>query len=325
LHLANLPQLPMNLVYVDAHTLNPGDLSWKPILSLGSVTVYPRTAPDELVERVIKADTVLTNKVRFSRATLEQLPNLRYIGVTATGYDIIDIAAARELGITVTNVRGYSTDFVAQHTFALLLELTQHVGRHSQSVAAGDWVQSPDFSYAKTPLVELAGKTLGIVGYGEIGKKVAAIGRAFGMNILVNRANPNPTDGVAYVDLPTLFSQSDVVSLHCPMTAANRAFVNNDLLRQMKLSAFLINTARGGLLNEADLAQVLNENRIAGTALDVLSSEPPTANNPLLTAKNCLITPHIAWASREARQRLMEQVCANVRAFWAGEVINSVQ
>ncbi len=314
----------MNLVYVDAHTLNPGDLSWKPILSLGSVTVYPRTPPDELLERVVRADTILTNKVRFDRATLEALPNLRYIGVTATGYDIIDLIAARERGITVTNVRGYSTDFVAQHTVALLLELTQHVGRHSQSVAAGDWVQSPDFSYAKTPLIELAGKTLGIVGYGEIGRRVAVIGRALGMNILVNRANPNPTDGVNYVDLPTLFSQSDVVTLHCPMTSENRGFVNQALLQQMKPTAFLINTARGGLLNEPDVAQALNEDRIAGAGLDVLSTEPPTADNPLLAARNCLITPHIAWASRAARQRLMDQVCANVRAFWAGEPINVV-
>ncbi len=314
----------MNLVYVDAHTLNPGDLSWKPILALGSVTVYPRTAPDELVERCIRADTILTNKVRFDRATLEALPNLRYIGVTATGYDIVDLEAARNRGITVTNVRGYSTDFVAQHTFALLLELTQHVGRHSQSVSAGDWVQSPDFSCAKTPLIELAGKTLGIVGYGEIGKRVAAIGRAFGMTILVNRANPDLSDGANYVDLPTLFSQSDVVTLHCPMTAENRKFVNQEFLATMKPTAFLLNTARGGLLNESDVAYALNENRIAGAGLDVLSAEPPTADNPLLTAKNCVITPHIAWASRAARQRLMDQVCANVRAFWAGEPINVV-
>jgi glycerate dehydrogenase len=314
----------MNHVYVDAQTLNPGDLSWKPMLSLGSVTVYPRTAPSELIERVVRADTILTNKTRFDRATLEALPNLRYIGVTATGYDIIDLAATRELGITVTNVRGYSTDFVAQHTFALLLELTQHVGRHSRSVLTGDWVQSPDFSYSKTPLIELAGKTLGIVGYGEIGRRVASIGQAFGMNILVNRAHPNPADGVHYVDLPTLFSQSDVVTLHCPMTAENRGFVNQELLGQMKRTAFLLNTARGGLLNETDVAQALTENRIAGAGLDVLSAEPPTADNPLLTAKNCLITPHIAWASQAARQRLMDQVCANVRAFWAGEPINVV-
>lgn len=314
----------MNLVYVDAHTLNPGDLSWKPILSLGSVTVYPRTISDELVERCLKADTILTNKVRFDRATLEALPDLKYIGVTATGYDIIDISAARERGITVTNVRGYSTDFVAQHTFALLLELTQHVGQHGQSVLAGDWVLSPDFSYSKTPLIELTGKTLGIVGYGEIGKRVAVIGRAFGMSVLVNRANPDPADGVNYVDLPTLFSQSDVVTLHCPMTTDNRGFVNQVLLAKMKPTAFLLNTARGGLLNETDMAQALNEGGIAGAGLDVLSAEPPASDNPLLTAKNCLITPHVAWASRAARQRLMDQVCANVRAFWAGEVINNV-
>ena len=310
----------MNIVYTDAHTLNPGDLDWAPIRSLGDVTLYDRTSPDELVGRVRDAEIVLVNKVRLSRATLDQLPKLRYIGVTATGYDIIDVAAARERGIVVTNVKGYSTDSVAQLTFALLLELTHHVGAHSQSVRAGEWVASPDFSYAKTPLIELAGKTMGLVGYGDIGRKVADIARAFGMNVLVNRRSTQyEVDGIVrVVDRETLFAQSDVVSLHCPATPDTIGFVNRVLLSRMKSTAWLLNTSRGSLLNETDVADALNAGIIAGAGLDVLSVEPPSADNPLLTAKNCLITPHIAWASFSARQRLMLSVADNIRAFLDG-------
>ena len=316
----------MNITYLDAHTLNPGDLEWTPIQSLGNVTFYDRTSPDELIGRAKDAEIVLTNKVKISRETLEQLPELRYIGVTATGYDIIDVAAARERGIVVTNVKGYSTDSVAQLTFALLLELTHHVGQHSGSVRAGDWVTSPDFSYAKSPMVELAGKTLGLVGYGDIGQKVARIGRAFGMNILVNRRNTTPEveENVIIMDRETLFAESDVVSLHCPATPDTIGFVNRALLSRMKPTAWLLNTSRGSLLNETDVADALNAGALAGAGLDVLSVEPPTATNPLLTAKNCLITPHIAWASFEARQRLMHVVADNVRAFLAGVPQNVV-
>lgn len=317
----------MNIVYTDAYTLNPGDLDWAPIRSLGDVTLHDRTSPNELIGRVKDAEIVLTNKVKMPREVLDQLPSLRYIGVTATGYDIIDVAAARERGIVVTNVKGYSTDSVAQLTFALLLELTHHAGIHSQSVRAGEWVASPDFSYAKSPLIELAGKTLGLVGYGDIGRKVARIGRAFGMDVLVNRRNTQPeADGmVTVVDRETLFAQSDVVSLHCPATPDTIGFVNTALLSRMKPTAWLLNTSRGSLLNETDVADALNVGVIAGAGLDVLSVEPPSADNPLLTAKNCLITPHIAWASFSARQRLMQSVADNIRAFLDGAPRNVIE
>ena len=316
----------MKIVYTDAHTLNPGDLDWAPIQSLGDVTLYDRTRPDELVERVKDAQLVLVNKVKLTRETLSQLPNLRYIGVTATGYDIIDVAAARQQGIIVTNVKGYSTNSVAQLTFALLLELTHRAGRHSDSVQSGEWAASPDFSYWKSPLVELAGKTLGLVGYGDIGRRVASIGKAFGMNVLVHRRSmqAEPGENISLVDRETLFRQSDVVSLHCPATADTIGFVNRALLSRMKQTAWLLNTSRGSLLNEADVADALNTGLIAGAGLDVLAIEPPVPNNPLITAKNCIITPHIAWASFEARQRLMHLVADNIRAFLAGSPINTV-
>lgn len=315
----------MTIVYPDAYTINPGDLDWQSLNALGDVRLYDRTSPDELLDRIRDADAVLVNKVKLNRQTLAQLPNLRYIGVTATGYDIIDMDAAREQNIVVTNVKGYSSDSVAQLTFALLLELVLHVGRHNASVQAGDWVRSADFSYTKSPLIELAGKTLGLVGYGDIGGRVAAIGRAFGMRVLVNRRNTDePEDGITLVDRETLFAESDVVSLHLPATPETTGFVNADLISHMKPSAFLINTSRGTLLNENDVAQALNENKLAGAGLDVLSVEPPKADNPLLTAKNCLLTPHIAWASYEARVRLMQAVVENLRAFQAGKPINVV-
>ncbi|MGA0559302.1 D-2-hydroxyacid dehydrogenase [Larkinella sp. VNQ87] len=316
----------MNLVYADAYTLNPGDLDWTPLTSLGSVTLHDRTAPDQLIERLKEADMVLVNKIKMNRETLEQLPRLRYIGVTATGYDIIDTKAACELDITVTNVKGYSTESVAQLTFALLLELAQHVGLHADSVRAGDWARNPDFCYWKKPLLELAGKTLGLVGFGDIGQRVADIGLAFGMTVLVNRRHTDepPPVGIRYVDQATLFAESDVVSLHCPATAENRGFVNRELLHQMKPTAFLINTSRGALINEADLADALNHDRLAGAGLDVLTTEPPATDNPLFTARNCLITPHLAWASREARQRLLHEIVENIRAYFAGQPRNVV-
>lgn len=316
----------MKIVYADAYTLNPGDLDWTPIETLGEVTLYERTSPDQLVERLREAEVVLVNKVRLNRQTLAQLPELRYIGVTATGYDIIDITAAHEQGIVVTNVKGYSTASVAQVTFALLLELTHHAGRHDASIHAGEWVQSPDFCYWKSPLIELAGKTLGLVGYGDIGRAVAQIGRAFGMRVLVNRRHTDarPDEGITYVDQQTLFTRSDVVSLHCPATPDTIAFVNQDLLGRMKPTAFLINTSRGSLLNEADVADALNKNTIAGAGLDVLAVEPPRPDNPLLRAKNCVLTPHIAWASYEARQRLLQLVADNLRAFLEGKPQNVV-
>lgn len=315
----------MTIVYPDAYTLNPGDLDWQPLQALGTVVLYDRTAPDELIDRIKDADAVLVNKVKLNRETLAQLPKLRYIGVTATGYDIIDMEAARERNIVVTNVKGYSSDSVAQLTFALLLELVLHVGRHSESVHTGDWVRSADFSYAKSPLIELAGKTLGLVGYGDIGRKVAAIGRAFGMNVLVNRRNTaDKEEGITLVEREQLFAESDVVSLHLPATPDTTGFVKSDLLSVMKPTAYLINTSRGTLLNEADVAQALNDGKLAGAGLDVLSVEPPKEDNPLLTARNCVLTPHIAWASYEARVRLMQGVVDNLEAFQRGAPINVV-
>ena len=316
----------MNIVFLDAHTLNPGDLDWAGLESLGTVTLYDRTTPEQVVDRLTGASIALVNKVKLSSDVLTQLPDLRYIGVTATGYDIIDLAAARAQNIVVTNVKGYSTPSVVQVAFALLLELTHHVGQHDSSVQAGAWVASPDFCYWKTPLIELAGKTLGLVGYGDIGKQVADVGRAFGMNVLVNRRHTNeqPEAGIRYVDRDVLFAESDVVSLHCPATPDTIGFVDAELLSQMKPTSFLINTSRGSLLNEKAVADALNAGIIAGAGLDVLATEPPRADNPLLTACNCMITPHIAWASFEARKRLLNEVVENIRAFEKGEERNRV-
>jgi glycerate dehydrogenase len=306
-----------NIVVLDGHTGNPGDLSWEELAALGQLTVHRRTPANETVARARDAEIVLTNKVVLDRAVLAQLPTLRYVGVMATGYNVVDCAAAKERGIAVTNVPAYSTQSVAQLTFALLLELTHHVGDHARGVREGKWSRSPDFAYWDTPLVELDGLTLGVIGHGNIGQTVAGIARAFGMKVLVHSRSGG-------VDLATLFRESDVVSLHCPLTEQTRHLVNAERLALMKPTAFLINTGRGPLVNEADLAAVLNAGQIAGAAVDVLSSEPPSPDNPLLTAKNCLITPHFGWATKAARQRLMQVVTANVRAFLAGHPQNVV-
>jgi glycerate dehydrogenase len=262
-------------------------------------------------------EIVLTNKVPLDRALLAQLPALRYIGVMATGYNVVDCEAAKEKGIVVTNVPAYGAKSVAQLTFALLLELTHHVGDHARGVREGKWTRSPDFAYWESPLIELDGLTMGVVGHGSIGKTVAAIAQSFGMRVLVNRRSGG-------VDLATVFRESDVVSLHCPLTEQTRHLVNADRLAMMKPTAFLINTGRGPLVDETELAAALNAGRIAGAAVDVLSAEPPLADNPLLTARNCLVTPHIGWATQSARQRLLQTVVDNVRAFLAGQPQNVV-
>ena len=316
----------MNIVVLDGHTLNPGDLSWDALKALGSVTLHERTPADQIIPRLAEADIAITNKVPFSRETIAALPKLCYIGVTATGFNIIDTAAAKERNLVVANVPTYGTRSVAQHTFALLLELTQHAGHHAQSVREGRWVKSIDWCYNDYPLVELDGLALGIVGYGRIGQAVADLARAFGMTVLTNvstRRKESPRD-VAVVDLDDLFAHSDVVSLHCPLTPETKNLVNAERLARMKPTAFLINTSRGPLIDEAALADALNNGRIAGAGLDVLSVEPPKADNPLLTAKNCLITPHNAWATRAARARLMDVAISNVRAFIGGQPQNVV-
>lgn len=312
----------MKIVVLDGYTNNPGDISWGPVEAVGSLTVHERTPPDEIVPRAADADVVLTNKAVVGRAEIEALPDLKYIGVLATGYNCVDTVAARERGIPVCNVPEYSTPNVVQATFALLLELTNHVGHHDRTVHAGRWSACPDFCYWDGDLVELAGLTLGIVGYGRIGQGVAAVGRAFGMKILAHRRNPGSDPEC--VDLETLLRESDVVSLHCPLTPDTRQLIDQRRIGLMKPTAFLLNTARGALVNEADLAAALDAGRLAGAGLDVLTVEPPPASNPLLKAKNCVITPHIAWATRNARRRLIEITAANLRAFAAGTPRNIV-
>lgn len=316
----------MRLVILDGHTLNPGDLSWKGIEKLADVTYYPRSSPAEVVERLQDADAVLTNKVPLTAAMLEKCPKLRYIGVTATGFNIIDLAATKKAGITVTNVPGYSTNSVAQVVFALLLEITHHTGHHAGRVAEGGWAKCADFSFADFPLLELAGQTMGIVGFGQTGQAVGRIANAFGMKVIYHtRTKKDFTEFPAtYVDLAELFRESDVVSLHCPLTADNKGLVSLPLLQTMKRTAILINTARGPLLNEADVARALHEGLIAWAGVDVLSAEPPPADNPLLSAPNIFILPHVAWASVAARKRLMHEVAENISAFIAGKPRNVI-
>lgn len=313
------------IVVLDGFTLNPGDISWDELRRLGHCRIHDRTPPELVVERAQGARMILTNKAIVSREAIEQLPDLKYIGVLATGYNIVDVAAARERGIPVANVPGYSTRSVAQLVFALILELTHHAGHHALSVQSGKWSSSADFSYWDYPLVELDGLTLGIVGLGQIGRAVAQLGQAFGMKILATtRTAPAPAPGVRFTGLETLFLDSDVISLHCPLTPETRGLVNAQRISWMKPTAFLINTARGPLVDEAALAEALGERRIAGAGLDVLAVEPPPEHNPLLRVPNCIITPHFAWASGAARLRLMAEAVENVRAFLRGQPRNVV-
>lgn len=315
----------MKIVVLDGYTLNPGDLSWKAIEELGDCSVYKRTLPEQTVERAKNADAIFTNKVIINKEILNQLPNLKYIGVLATGYNVVDISVAQKAGITVTNIPAYSTTSVAQMVFSHILNFVQNISVHAASVSSGDWAKSIDFSYRKTPQIELAGKTLGIIGFGQIGQAVAKIGLAFGMKIVFNNRSKKEVDFEAtQVDLSTLLSESDFVSINCPLTSKNEKFINKQTLSLMKASAFLVNTGRGPLINEQELADALNQNIIAGAGLDVLAAEPAVENNPLSTAKNCFITPHIAWATIEARSRLMDIASKNLKAFIEGNPINTV-
>jgi len=312
------------IVVLDGFTLNPGDLDWRELAALGELTVHERTGAAQVVERATGAEIVLTNKTPISAEAMAQLPGVRCIGVLATGHNVVDTAAAKGRGIPVCNVPGYGTASVAQHVWALLLELTQRAGHHAASVRDGRWSASPDFCYWDFPLIELAGLTLGIVGYGEIGRAVARIGRAFGMEVVATTRTARPGTDVPLISLDELFARADVITLHCPLTPETQGMVNAARLASMKPTAFLINTSRGPLVVEADLAAALNAGKIAGTALDVLAVEPPSSDNPLLTARNCLITPHIAWATHAARARLMAVVVANVKAFLDGRPANVV-
>ncbi|WP_207420490.1 D-2-hydroxyacid dehydrogenase [Desertivirga brevis] len=314
----------MNIVATDGFALNPGDLNWDEINKLGEVTIYDRTSPDEIVPRCSSAEIVLTNKVAFSRETIDHLPKLRLICVLATGYNIIDTIAAAEKGIIVCNVPDYSSSAVAQHTFAFILEFATQVGLHSTSVHNGDWSRCADFSYSLSPLFEISGKTLGLVGFGNIARKVAEVAQAFGMNVLYHTPSPKNITTARYVSIEELFSESDFVSLHLPLKPDNKEFVNMNLISRMKKTAFFINTARGPLVNEQDLADALNSGIIAGAGIDVLSVEPPPPHNPLLSAKNCFITPHNAWMSKEARERIMETTYKNINSFIKNSPINVV-
>ena len=316
----------LKLVILDAYATNPGDLSWSPIEALADCTIHDRTSPADVLERTGDANAVLLNKAVLDARTIEKAPNLKYVGILATGWNTIDLAAARKRGLVVSNVPGYSTASVAQHAFALLLELTNQVGLHSADARAGGWAKNPDYCYCLTPLVELAGRTLGIVGFGQIGQAVARIGQAFGMRVLANRRDRSspPPAGVAYADLDRIFTESDVVTLHCPLSSATAGLVDARRLAQMKSTAFLINTSRGPLVVERDLADALRAGRLAGAAVDVLSTEPPTPTNPLLSAPRCLVTPHLAWATAAARQRLIAIAADNLRAFMAGQPIHLV-
>jgi len=322
----------MNIVVLDGYTLNPGDLTWKELESLGqcTVTVYDRTDPKEVVPRAKNAEIVLTNKTVLSSDVIAQLPKLKYIGVLATGYNIVDIEAARDLDIPVTNVPAYSTQSVAQMVFAHLLNLAQHVAHHAETVRCGRWASNPDFCYWDTPLIELVGLTMGIIGVGRIGQATAKLALAFGMKVIAyDIVTPSSMlvgspEGCQFVELDDIFRLSDVVSLHCPLTPQTKKLINKERLELMKRTAFLINTSRGPLVDEQALAEALNNEKIAGAGLDVLSEEPPSKHNPLLKAKSCYLTPHIAWATHAARQRLLQVVVNNVASFLAGRLQNVV-
>jgi len=311
----------MNIVFLDAYTLNPlNDLDISILNTLGKVTLYDRTSPEQIIDRVKDAEIILTNKCTLNAHTISQLPKLKYIGVTATGFNIIDIEAAKAQGIVVANVRGYSSASVAQLVFSLIFGFTNRVAEHARNIE-NTWTSCPDFCFYHSPLIELEGKTLGIIGLGDIGKKVANIGLGFGMKVLANKRDLT-SGGMTNVQLCSqeqIFQESDFITLHCPLTTDNQEFINKNTLALMKSSAILINTSRGGLIHEQDLADALNLGVIAGAGLDVLSVEPPTNTNPLLTAKNTIITPHIAWAGVNARIELLKGVVENIVSFQQGK------
>ena len=319
----------MKIVVLDGYTENPGDLSWTELEKLGQLTVYDRTAYGEsplIAQRIGNAEIIVTNKTPISQQTLEQCPNLKLIAVLATGYNVIDCAAARKKGVSVVNVPTYGTASVSQYSIALLLEICHHIGHHDQSVHAGNWANNADWCYWDYPLIELEGKTMGIIGFGRIGQAEGRIARALGMRVLAYDLYPSDSGRAigAYVDLDTLYRQSDVISLHCNLTPENTRMINKDSIAKMKDGVILINNARGQLIDEQDVADALNSGKLAAAGLDVVYTEPIRENNPLLKAKNCIITPHISWAPKESRQRIMDVTAENIRAFLAGRPQNVV-
>lgn len=318
----------MKIVVLDGYALNPGDLSWDGFEELGDLAVYDRTSPAEILSRAAGADVLLTNKTPVRKEIIDQLPDLKFIGVLATGYNIIDVDAAGKNDIIVSNIPDYGSYSVAQLTMALLLELCHHAQRHSDSVREGKWAASKDWCYWDYPLVELAGKNMGIIGFGSIGQKVGDMATAFGMNLLGaarTTSDQSHRKNFRWVDIPELLEQSDVVSIHCPLTPETKGLINSRTLGTMKKSAFLLNTSRGPIIVDEELADALNRNVIAGAGIDVLSIEPPTKDNPLFKAQNCIVTPHIAWATKEARTRLMQRAAENLKAFVSGAPVNVVR
>lgn len=319
----------MKIVVLDGYTLNPGDLSWEGISQFGDLKVYDRTEFDSkaIIKNIGDATIVLTNKTPLSKSVLTQVPHLKYVGILATGYNNIDIEAAKSLAITVTNVPTYGTQAVAQFTMALLLELCHHIGEHANAVNDGEWTVAPDFCFWNSPLIELDGKTLGIIGFGKIGQATAKMAQAFGLNILAYNRSKNPdleSETCKYVALDELLKSSDIISLHCPQTNDTTGIINTANIDKMKDGVMLINTSRGGLIIEDDLKDALNSGKIAGAAVDVVSTEPIEADNPLLKAKNCIITPHIAWAPKASRQRMMQTSVENLKSYLEGNPMNVV-
>jgi glycerate dehydrogenase len=318
----------MKIVVLDGYTENPGDLSWDGLARFGELRIYERTPYEtaEIVRRIGDAEIVVTNKVPLSREVLDACPGVRFIAVLATGYNVVDVACAREKGIPVSNVPAYGTQAVAQFAIALLLEICAHVAHHSEAVHAGRWQNAPDWTFWDYPLIELAGKTMGIVGFGRIGQATGRIAKALGMRVLAagSRETEAGREIATYVDLDTLYAESDVICLHCPLFAENRGMINRESIAKMKPGVILINNARGGLIVEQDLADALNEGRVLAAGVDVVSTEPIRADNPLLKAKNCFITPHISWAPKEARQRILDTTEENLRAFLEGRPVNVV-
>lgn len=317
----------MKIVVLDGYTLNPGDLSWEGLEKLGDLKVYDRTDEDKVAERIGDAEIVFTNKTPLTRDIFSKLPGIKYVGVLATGYNVVDVEAAKDYGITVTNIPTYGTTAVAQYVFALLLEMCHHVYEHNLAVKHGEWSSCPDFCFWKYPLIELSGKIMGIIGLGRIGYATAKIAQAFGMKVLAYDIHQNKEledDNMKYVSLDELFVKSDVISLHCPLFDSTKGIINKDNIAKMKDGVLLINTSRGPLVVEEDLAEALNSGKIAGAAVDVVLTEPIRNDNPLITAKNCIITPHIAWAPKESRERLMNIAVDNLKSFLAGNPVNVV-
>jgi len=321
----------VKIVVLDGYTLNPGDLSWEGFARLGELTVYDRTPVDQpkiIIERIGNAEIVITNKTPLTKEIMQVARNIKYIGVLATGYNVVDVSAAKELGIVVTNIPTYGTAAVAQYVFALLLEICHHVWLHSEEVKKGTWTRCPDFCFWQYPLIELAGKPMGIIGFGRIGQNTAKIAQSFGMKVLSYDQHQDKsleTETLKYAELDELLSQSNVISLHTPLTESTKGMINKTTIAKMKDGVIIINTARGPLIVEEDLAEALNSGKVYAAAVDVVSSEPIKADNPLLQAKNCIITPHIAWAPKESRERLMNIAVDNLAQFLAGTPVNTVE